>query len=224
MAIQPLNNDQVPVNLTRTAPVGQTVDVQNGMKNRNAAGDSVAFVASGGANQEFVRIDSTKEAIASAAGAIHAAGKVMNAISDNIAKMKETLEAIVKNYPPFPPGSDERLKLLRSYSSLRKQIDALTVPPLPPDGTEYAKIVGDPAAGESGGIKVTTEKGDVVMINAQEVHAGPGGLDLPELPAMPERDATDDEIYHALGKLDVAVTTLGIKQSGLAADARRLLA
>lgn len=224
MAIQPINNDQVPVNLTRTTPAGQTVDVQNGTKKRNAAGDSVAFVASGDANSEFARIDSTKEAIASAAMAIRGAGKIMTAIGDNLAKMKETLEAIVKNYPPFPPGSDDRLKLLRSYNSLRKQIDALTVPPPSPDGTEYARIVGDPAAGGSGGIKVTTERGDVVMINAQEVHAGPGGLNIPELPAMPERDATDDEIYHALGRLDVAVTTLGMKQSGLAADAQRLLA
>jgi len=225
MAIQPINNDPVLSNLTRTTATGQTVDAQNGMlKKNNAAGDSVAFVASGEAKSEFARINSTKEAIAVAARAIHAADEVMDAVGKNLSKMKESLETIVKNYPPFPHGSDERIKLLMSYNSLRKQIDDLTMPPPPPDGTEYAKIVGDPAIAGTSGINVTNEKGDPVKINAQEVHTGPTGLDLPILPDIPGDDATDDQIYEALGKLDKAVKTLYERQSGLAADAQKLLA
>lgn len=224
MAILPINHDQVLSNLPRTTPVGQTVDAQTGLKKRNAAGDSVAFVASGETKSGFARIDSTKETIVAAARAVRAADKAMGAIGDNLARMKESLEMIVKNYPPFPQGSDERMKLLRSYNSLRKQMDDLTIPPPPPDGTEYARIVGDPAVVGSGGISATTEKGDCITISPQEVHSGPTGLDLPELPAAPEHDATDDEIYQTLGRLETAVQTLGVKRAGLAADAQKLLA
>ncbi|WP_054691796.1 hypothetical protein [Geotalea toluenoxydans] len=62
----------------------------------------MAFVASGEAKSEFARINSTKEAIAVAARAIHAADEVMDAVGKNLSKMKESLETIVKNYPPFP--------------------------------------------------------------------------------------------------------------------------
>lgn len=224
MAIQPINNDPTLSNLPRTTPAGQTVDAQrHELKKKNATGDSVAFVASGEAQSDIARIDSTKEAIASAARSIRAANTAMNAIGDNLVKMKQHLEGIVKNFPPFPQGSDERMKLLKSYNSLRKQIDALTVPPPPPDGTEYARIVGDPAIGGSGGIKVTTERGDVVTINAQEVHTGPTGLNIPELPDADGNDATDEQIYHAINSIDTAVQILGDKRSGLTTDAMKLL-
>lgn len=48
---------------------------------------------------------------------------------DIVAAMRREIEALVKNYPPFPPGSEERLQYLRSISALRQQLDALTVPP-----------------------------------------------------------------------------------------------
>lgn len=46
-----------------------------------------------------------------------------------VQEMQNTIVAMVKNYPPFPPGSEERLSYLRSISALRQQLEALTVPP-----------------------------------------------------------------------------------------------
>lgn len=46
-------------------------------------------------------------------------------------EMKDNLVAIVKNYPPFPPDSRERQRYLEMAEGLRKQMEALIVPPPP---------------------------------------------------------------------------------------------
>ncbi|MGA1874716.1 MAG: hypothetical protein ACMUIA_03825 [bacterium] len=52
----------------------------------------------------------------------------IHTISDYIERMKEQLETFVKHYPPYPPGSEERVRLLRSFQAFRRQIDQLTIP------------------------------------------------------------------------------------------------
>lgn len=44
-------------------------------------------------------------------------------------EMRANLVAIVKNYPPFPPESEERQRYLELAVGLRKQMEALMVPP-----------------------------------------------------------------------------------------------
>ncbi len=61
-------------------------------------------------------------------------------VSDRIVEMKNTLETITKNFPPFSPENQERLKLLMSYNSLRKELTKLMVPPPPPP--VYEKVKG----------------------------------------------------------------------------------
>ncbi len=46
-----------------------------------------------------------------------------------VGELRAQIGALVKNYPPFPIGSEERLAYLRSISALRQQLEALTVPP-----------------------------------------------------------------------------------------------
>lgn len=46
-----------------------------------------------------------------------------------VGELKAQISALVKNYPPFPIGSEERLAYLRSISALRQQLEALVVPP-----------------------------------------------------------------------------------------------
>src|SRR6185369_15549311 len=53
---------------------------------------------------------------------------VLEKASNQVDLMKRPLEANIKNFPPFPPGSEQRADLLKSYISLRKEIDKLTVP------------------------------------------------------------------------------------------------
>lgn len=54
-------------------------------------------------------------------------------------RMRETLGGIIKNYPPFPPESRERMELLMSYASIQKELIQLTVPPPPPPVYEKVK-------------------------------------------------------------------------------------
>ena len=55
---------------------------------------------------------------------------ILNTMEDYIDRLKAQLERIIKNFPPFPPGSEDRIQLLRNYVSFRKLIDQLTIPPV----------------------------------------------------------------------------------------------
>lgn len=58
--------------------------------------------------------------------------ETLKASSAVIDRMKEKLDTIVKNYPPFSIESKERMDLLMSYSGLQKEIRSLMIPPPPP--------------------------------------------------------------------------------------------
>jgi hypothetical protein len=45
-----------------------------------------------------------------------------------LAKMREKLTRIVKNFPPYPLDNPERFKMLQSFIGLRKEIERLMVP------------------------------------------------------------------------------------------------
>jgi hypothetical protein len=55
--------------------------------------------------------------------------KLLNEVEDYVDRLKAQLERIIKNFPPFPPGSEERIQLLRSFAAFRRLIDQLTIPP-----------------------------------------------------------------------------------------------
>jgi hypothetical protein len=61
----------------------------------------------------------------SARGGLEKADAVLNEISAQV--------AVVKNYPPFPPGNEERAKYLNSLDGLKKQLQSLVVPPVSPE-------------------------------------------------------------------------------------------
>lgn len=56
----------------------------------------------------------------------------LEAIITHVDAMKANLAKIVKNYPPFSIDSKERMEILRSFISLRKEIDSMTIPAPPP--------------------------------------------------------------------------------------------
>ncbi|MCS6785946.1 MAG: hypothetical protein NZ524_02765 [Thiobacillaceae bacterium] len=63
---------------------------------------------------------------------VQAAAQQRNAaerVDELVHRMQREIAAMVKNYPPFPIGSEERQHYLRSISALRHQIEALIVPP-----------------------------------------------------------------------------------------------
>lgn len=55
--------------------------------------------------------------------------RTLNKLDDYIERMKAQLEKIMKQFPPFPPGSEDRIQALRAYAYFRKLINQLTIPP-----------------------------------------------------------------------------------------------
>lgn len=107
---------------------------------------------------------------------------VLEKASNQVDLMKRPLEAIIKNFPPFPPGSEQRADLLKSYISLRKEIDKLTIP---------APIVTTPALQQ-----MFTD-----LFDQDGKFTGGEALGLPE--TLP-RDTNDRQIISVIDKLDTA--------------------
>ncbi len=53
----------------------------------------------------------------------------LDQIEKTASSLKEELNNIRRTLPPFPPGSQERVRFLKGYIGLRKLIEQLTVPP-----------------------------------------------------------------------------------------------
>jgi hypothetical protein len=64
--------------------------------------------------------------------------KQFEKLNDYIERMKTEIEGILKQFPPYPPESEDRIRVLRSYAFFRKMIDQLTLPP--PEKTQSAEI------------------------------------------------------------------------------------
>ena len=113
--------------------------------------------------------------------------------------MKARLITIIKQYQPFPPRSEERIRLLRAFNAFRKQIDQLTIPPR----EEFAKrLMADPAVVlEAGDWDVMLgDSGSFGTLHDQQVHTGSKGLNITEIP----EDATDKEVQTSLKNLDAS--------------------
>jgi hypothetical protein len=153
--------------------------------------------------------------LSDAAGSISKADTAMNAIGGVLSEMKGQLEKIVKNYPPYPAGSSERVRMLKHFAALRKEIERLTIPP---DDKEAAYILADPNRVPGAGDQEMTvdSSGRKMIIRSQPVHAGSNGLDIPEL----DVSATDEEIENAIEKMNTAESMLQSKRSALAGNLR----
>jgi hypothetical protein len=180
--------------------------------------DTVTTVVSAGQDDRFSPSFQSKEntsaTIRQIAWNIGYADKTIGHVNDMVAKMKATLSTIVKMYPPYPPESKERAKLLESYVGLRREIEQLTIPP------EYQiarKILSDPAqvAGAGDQNVPIGQDGTSVTIHSQPVNPGPAGLNIPELTI----NATDEQVSAAWTKINTAQDTLNQKRDGLASDA-----
>jgi hypothetical protein len=77
----------------------------------------------------FPALASLKDDAVQAARSIRDAGKAI-ADADNLASQMRQKVQVVKNYPPFPPGNQDRMNFINSIEGLRKQLEALQVPPV----------------------------------------------------------------------------------------------
>ncbi len=135
---------------------------------------------------------------------VRAADQIMDTIGKYIEEMKAQLERIIKNFPPFPPGSEERVKILRSYNALRKQIDQMAF-----------------QSKDQGATKIKTDSPFVGKVEKMGAKAGtlrallPKDLDIPEL----LHAATDQEISVAIESLNAAREILQEGRARLAPEA-----
>ena len=167
---------------------------------------------------EFASAQAARHGLNEIARSIRYVDATMLKIKDGIEKMKAKLTSHVKHFPPFPPGSEEREKLLRSFKAFRIQIDRLTIPP---DNHTAAKIMAAPEqfdetrekqfAVEDGGIRIT--------IHRHPVHTGTTGLNIPELPSP----ASDDMLMATIENLDTAQSILDRNRGGLSKDVETIM-
>jgi hypothetical protein len=153
------------------------------------------------------------------AATVRGADKAMHKIENQIDQMKAQLLEHVKHYPPFGKGSAERVKLMKLFSTLRKQIDQLTIPA---DNYGAMKIMSDPSRTRDAGdweIDVADNSGHQVTLHSQQVHSGPAGLNIPELPGEP----SDEDLHGAIVNLESAKTILSQRQDKLASDFQNVL-
>ncbi len=98
------------------------------------AGGKEYVVELSGESLDFVSLQARKSGANEAAERIRTEYESLMKLDDYISRMKASLGRIVKNFPPFPPGSEERTQLLMNYSAFRHLIDQLTLPPPEKEG------------------------------------------------------------------------------------------
>jgi hypothetical protein len=167
---------------------------------------------------EFSVPQSAHSAINMVADGVRQSDLAMLEIEKQINQMKARLTEHVKYFPPFLPGSEERVKLMKRFSAFRHQIDQLT---FPSNNQGAAHIMADPSiSGSSGDWKIDIDDNNrQITIRRQPVHTGPEGLNIPELPEA----ATDEDIHAALETIDSARELIGHRRSDMAADFKQIL-
>jgi hypothetical protein len=133
--------------------------------------------------------------------------RAMEAAITTINEMKKTLTSIIKDFPPYPVGSEERVHRLRDFAALRAMIERLTIPP--EEETQWpaaARHDGEPEVREDQWILVIEPGGSTRTARKEDIHIGPSGLNIPEL-AHPE-SVDDRSIERALQQLDTARSTI----------------
>lgn len=122
----------------------------------------------------------------------------------------------MKQYPPFPPGSEDRIKYLSRFAMLRKQIDQLTYPP----DAGAQTIMGQSPQGHTSAWEIEiggTKSGQ--SIRTHSLHAGQGGLGLPEITPQ----ANDGQVREFKQSLGAARQTVVKSRAELAEDAFRVI-
>ena len=147
---------------------------------------------------------------------IRIADKAMGEIAANVEQMESEVEMFMKQYPPYPPGSEERVKYLSQFSMFRKQIDQLT---FAADAGARA-ILGASQTEQANGWEIEINGQKIgTSIRYQPVHAGNEGLALPEI----SQEATDEQIKELHQALGQARSVISQRRSGLSEDASKLI-
>lgn len=99
---------------------------------QRASGESTAAAPSNGINPTvslFSKLTASKDKASDQARSVRQSGETLDQAQDLVNKLQKQL-GMVKNYPPFPQGNEARVQYLKSIEGLRKELEAMSVPPL----------------------------------------------------------------------------------------------
>lgn len=212
MAINSINASLTTVSVSLTAQGTFAANPQDSSPVKTKeSGDSVATARSGEMQLAFNDLQNNKEAVNDLAKSVRDVAKFIDKVADRLDKMADSLKEIVKNFPPFPPGNEDRLRLLKSYNSLRQQIDSMTFPPPPDfDGTRQALTGRGSSADASGTVAIG---GSIsVSFEFRQLTAS-----LPTLPDGSDGEASTAQVNEAQSGLQDVSATLAKHQSSLTA-------
>jgi septal ring factor EnvC (AmiA/AmiB activator) len=85
---------------------------------------------------KFGKLAAIKTECQDLARTIRLADSCMEAIDRNLEEMKDRLKGLLKQFPPFPLDSDERIQRLKTINTIRKQIEQMTFPALKPSSED----------------------------------------------------------------------------------------
>jgi len=216
MSVQLISPNNPSVSVARDRPSPVSVSITNKptgtpsserVRTPEIHVDSVSQV-----NRAYQALSDTTVKINQVADSVRQADSAMQNVGLALDKMKGSLEGIIKNYPPFPPGSEQRVKALKSFSALRNEIDKLTFPPEP---SLVPKLISDPVR-SPGSFSVTLDsQGTSVQLDRQQIDPGPNGLNIPTLPISPPQDSGDEPIHKAISALNLATKTISDRRQSL---------
>jgi hypothetical protein len=130
-------------------------------------------------------------------------------IDAQISNMKKELRVIVKNYPPFPPGSEERIARLRRFNSFRKQIEQLTIPPQQGGNSENDGLPASRSVGVEQGslvVEAADDQGFILSVRNAGVKDVQMELRVPKLSETAD-DAQVHDSFKDLGEARAAIKT-----------------
>lgn len=79
----------------------------------------------------FAALAGAKDDAAHVAQSARQVGRFLDGVESTVRAMQDMVQQFpVKNFPPFPPGSEQRLDYLNSINALRRQLEAMMRPPL----------------------------------------------------------------------------------------------
>lgn len=107
------------------SPFGQVGSSAMSVPHQNVQRDPDVVITT--AKGSFPILSEIKDGLANVAKAIKEAGKALDVADTLLQKMQERVD-VVKDYPPYPAGNEERVEYIRQIEGLRKVLDALVVP------------------------------------------------------------------------------------------------
>jgi hypothetical protein len=202
MTVQPLKNEQAVVQMVskpttsdqtshlakqslHTRPV--TDRLQNNVAPHETFSGAVVAPAKDAATR-LVTISNVNAARSVQGVAVQAA----SAVNVQMDAIKEAMTHIVKDYPPFALGDEKRQQYLMSISGIRRQIEAMMVPP----------VTSTPATAQIGSKDIW---GDLFK-----------GVSIPMLTVSGPNEATDAQVQAALTSVTSMQTTLSERSDSLA--------